>query len=330
LSTRFHSVAGRVVIVDDDTLRIEDFHYDGGGPAVYLYLGRANTNAAFRQGVALGPLLSGPVYRGDDLVIDVPADISLSDYTAISVWCAAFNISFGSGTFGAEVQYEVTFDATWSESTHAAFPPDPHFSGLIGGTHRQRASFWQVDELATAGIEDMAETGGKSQLQREINSAIKNGSAYSVISGGGVNPAPGVVRTTFSINTSHPRVTLVSMIAPSPDWFVGVEDLLLFQGGRWRAEVRVDLHPYDAGTDSGDDFTSEDVDTQPQELIQGLRGVPFPDEPPLGTFTFRLVCEDPPLGDLNGDCRVDALDLAILSENWLVDRSLQLENRAGE
>jgi hypothetical protein len=78
LSTRFHSVAGRVVIVDDDTLRIEDFHYDGGGPAVYLYLGRANTNAAFRQGVALGPLLSGPVYRGDDLVIDVPADISLS------------------------------------------------------------------------------------------------------------------------------------------------------------------------------------------------------------------------------------------------------------
>jgi hypothetical protein len=30
----------------------------------------------------------------------------------------------------------------------------------------------------------------------------------------------------------------------------------------------------------------------------------------------------PPLGDLNGDCRVDDVDLALLQENWLQDNSL--------
>jgi len=30
----------------------------------------------------------------------------------------------------------------------------------------------------------------------------------------------------------------------------------------------------------------------------------------------------PLLGDLNGDCKVDEADLALLEENWLMDNSL--------
>jgi hypothetical protein len=30
----------------------------------------------------------------------------------------------------------------------------------------------------------------------------------------------------------------------------------------------------------------------------------------------RLVCAEPPLGDINGDCRVDFVDLAIFASNW--------------
>ena len=37
----------------------------------------------------------------------------------------------------------VTFDATWSRSTHPEDPPDnPHFSPLIGATHRSSVVFW--------------------------------------------------------------------------------------------------------------------------------------------------------------------------------------------
>ena len=42
-------------------------------------------------------------------------------------------------------QYEVTFDASWSQDTHPQDPIDnAHFSGLIGGTHDASQSFWQA------------------------------------------------------------------------------------------------------------------------------------------------------------------------------------------
>lgn len=75
------------------------------------------------------------------------------------------------------VEYQVTFDATWSQATHPQdFPPSPHFSGLIGGTHNAAVTFWQEGELATTGIENMAELGSKTALTDEVNAAI--GDAY--------------------------------------------------------------------------------------------------------------------------------------------------------
>lgn len=56
---------------------------------------------------------------------------------------------------------------------------------------------------------------------------------------------------TFIITSAFPYVTLVSMVAPNPDWFVGVSGLLLIANGEWRNEVVVELSPWDAGTDSG-------------------------------------------------------------------------------
>ena len=64
-----------------------------------------------------------------------------------------------------------------------------------------------------------------------------------------------------------PNVSIVSMLAPSPDWFVGASDLPLCVDGKWRDEVAVDLVVFDAGTDSGATFTSPDQDTQPADAI---------------------------------------------------------------
>ena len=61
-------------------------------------------------------------------------------------------------------------------------------------------------------------------------------------------------------------------IVPSPDWFVGVNSLDLCDGGRWREQVAVDLHPYDAGTDSGFTFSSPKFATVPQDTVTEVRG----------------------------------------------------------
>ena len=96
--------------------------------------------------------------------------------------------------------YAVTFTTTWSAATHpASFPANPHFSGLIGATHNSTLTIWQSGVLATLGLKDMAELGAKTALETEITSAIANGAARSVLSGGGIGTSPGTVELTFEV-----------------------------------------------------------------------------------------------------------------------------------
>ncbi|NKB88826.1 MAG: hypothetical protein GKS06_11470 [Acidobacteria bacterium] len=126
-------------------------------------------------------------------------------------------------------RYEVTFDATWSAATHPAdYPSSAHFSGLVGGTHSSAATFWARDEIASTGIKEMAEFGAKGSLLGEVRDAIDLGTARSTLSGGAIGVSPGRVALEFDIDPGAPFVTLVSMIAPSPDWFVGVSGLSLW------------------------------------------------------------------------------------------------------
>lgn len=199
----------------------------------------------------------------------------------------------GPGSSGGDedrATYRVAFSATWSAATHpVGFPPAPHFSGLIGATHGAGVTFWAEGAVASEGIRVMAETGGKGPLMTEIAAAVSAGDAFAEISGGGINPSPGSVSVNFEVDSSRPLVTLVSMIAPSPDWFVGVRGLSLRSGGEWLSEVTVELFAYDAGTDSGANYTSANQATEPRTPIARIETSPFDGSSPLGTFTFTRI-----------------------------------------
>ena len=190
-------------------------------------------------------------------------------------------------------RYVVTFDATWAASTHPQdFPDNAHFSGLIGGTHQSGVTFWQPGSLATEGIRAMAERGQKAQLQGEVEQAIATGAAEFVLSGGNLDISPASVSLGFEVTQQFPLVTLVTMVAPSPDWFVGVSGYALFENGAWKDDIRVDLFAYDAGTDSGLSFESPDEETRPRQSIARLTGFPFLNGStvlPLGSFRFQRV-----------------------------------------
>ena len=136
--------------------------------------------------------------------------------------------------------------------------------------------------------------GLPKELDNEIAKAIENGTAYSLLSGGGIPNSPGIVELVFNISKDYPLVTLVSMIAPSPDWFVGVSALNLIDldMGNWTSKMKVDLYAYDAGTDSGINYTSSDDPTDPPISIFKIEGYPFfyEDElTPLGNFVFKKL-----------------------------------------
>jgi len=191
----------------------------------------------------------------------------------------------GSGT----ATYKVTFQATWSASSHpGAFPASAHFSGIVGGTHTTDSHLWQVGGLATGGIEVMAESGSQSALLNEVNAAITAGTAGQTIKGSGIG-TPASTSQTFTVTDTHPAVSIVTMIAPSPDWFLGVDGVELLQNDDWVASLSVPLYAYDSGTDSGTGFTSFNQDTNPADPITLMTSGPFFGTTPLGSFLFERI-----------------------------------------
>ncbi len=192
-------------------------------------------------------------------------------------------------------RYQVVFHATWSQLTLPTnWPANAHFSGLVGGTHNASVHFWRDGETASEGLRLMAELGQKTALLNEITPAVANGTAHFQLSGGGISPSPGSVILTFPqpMSRDYPLVTLVSMIAPSPDWFVGVDSLNLLENGRWASEKTVILYGRDAGTDSGVTFTSPDQATVPRGVVSAFAGFPALQDGvivPFGTFTFTRL-----------------------------------------
>ncbi|MBI2081620.1 MAG: spondin domain-containing protein [candidate division NC10 bacterium] len=186
--------------------------------------------------------------------------------------------------------YRVTFAATWSAATHPeGFPSDAHFSDLIGATHSADWTMWAQGGTAAEGIEQMAERGKSRPLDREVEAAIRAGRAGEWLAGDNIRRSPGSVSLDFKVTRTFPLVSLVSMLAPSPDWFVGVAGLDLCENHRWAPERTVVLYTYDAGTDSGRTYTAPDVDTQPREPIRRIEWAPFAvggEVRPVGTLTL--------------------------------------------
>ena len=187
--------------------------------------------------------------------------------------------------------YTVTFKGEWTIAvTPGGVPGGAHFSRLIGAVHNDQVTFLKSGEEASAGIESMAETGNIDALKAEVETEISAKTALSVLEGDTNFIGPEVPKTlTARLTTDHPRVTLTTMIAPSHDWFVGVSGLpLLDTDGRWRESHTVDLFPWDAGTEEGNDFDFNGSPTNPRGVITSLRGTGKFTTEPIATLSFAL------------------------------------------
>lgn len=95
LETHHHNVSGHLVAVDDCTLELRDFTYDGGGIDVRLV---GAHNGDFENGIALSMNLLGEPASGGSLIFPLPTGVTLDDFDDLSIWCVAAGVSFGDGT----------------------------------------------------------------------------------------------------------------------------------------------------------------------------------------------------------------------------------------
>ena len=182
-------------------------------------------------------------------------------------------------------EYTITFKGLWTNTvTPGGLPGTARFSAMIGAVHNDRVTFLQAGGMASAGVESMAEAGGTATLRNEING---NANALRVLERSGNIGATATVTLDATLDTDHPRITLLTRVAPSPDWFAGVSGVSLLDGsGNWVASRTVDLYAWDAGTEEGTEFAGSNAATVPQGAIASLRGRGRFTNARIATLTF--------------------------------------------
>ncbi|MDE0036035.1 MAG: spondin domain-containing protein [Gammaproteobacteria bacterium] len=212
----------------------------------------------------------------------------------------------------SEANYDIIFTGTWTtESTPDGLPATAHFSPLIGAVHNDSVVFLDSGEMASAGVESMAELGRTGALRQEINAAGTD--ASSVLAGlGNLGPEETEMLAATALSTDHPRVTLVTMIAPSPDWFVGISGLsLLDAAGEWRPSATLSLYPWDAGTEDGTEFSLNNPPTNPQGVIESIRGEGKFSERRMAALSLSLKSVTTGSGGPEVATPIDAQSLAV-------------------
>ncbi|VEL37886.1 unnamed protein product [Protopolystoma xenopodis] len=62
------------------------------------------------------------------------------------------------------------------------------------------------------------------------------------------------------VNRTHPMISFLTMLGPSPDWCTGVSSQSVCQVDcTWVDRLDLDLYPWDAGVQTGDTYLPKDV-----------------------------------------------------------------------
>jgi|GEM_PF-5277079 len=176
-------------------------------------------------------------------------------------------------TVEAEATYQVTFTAQWTAANgFGNVLSSAHFSPVIGTAVNSQSNLWMSGQLSSPGIEQLAETGATAIFQNEIDAEVAALAAQGVSLVGGTD-ADTSVSMVITFTRDFPLLTLATMVAPSSDWFVGVNKLSLLDAqGNWLDEIERQLRVYDAGTEDGTDFSLGNPASVPVQPIQRLQG----------------------------------------------------------
>ena len=98
----------------------------------------------------------------------------------------------------------------------------------------------------------------------------KPGFVSNVYKTRGVSTPGGYTTTKIIVQNMYSMVSLITMIAPSPDWFVGVDSYDLCGMNGWKENMTMDLLPWDAGTENGLTYSLNNRATDPVDVIMRI------------------------------------------------------------
>ena len=190
----------------------------------------------------------------------------------------------------AQATYELSFNAGLSSNAILiALGADPYpegvtaADGLMMAEHAEDIVIWEAGGMASDGLKMLAESddGDPAAL---ISEAEASGARVQYRDGASILNLL-TVETEITLDYATPCVTYANAITPSPDWFIGFRICAVDEEGMWKEEIAFTAVAWDAGTDDGDDYTSEDAASDPQRPISQLDKAPFS---PAGTAVSTI------------------------------------------
>lgn len=199
--------------------------------------------------------------------------------------------------FGQSVAtYNITFTNYWNTTDHNngnPFPGNPHWSDLVGVNHNSNVTFVELGGTATIGVKNIAEIGNQSEFQTvDVQNAIDANNAQQFFGDTGLflsSPSNTIVYNGLEFSEDYPLLTMLSMIAPSPDWMIAINGLNLRESNNWKSSITLDLFPYDAGTEEGSTYSLNNPATNPQGVITNISGMPPFNNEKVAQLTISLV-----------------------------------------
>jgi len=168
--------------------------------------------------------------------------------------------------------YRVILNTYWNDKTFPKhFPqwrPPAQWSKLVGRSHDKSYVLFRLGQMASEGLKVFAESGRSDTLDAQ-------------------SQGEGRSEAEFFVDGNHSRVSLISKMVPSPDWFIGVDSFNLCVNGKWLDAITIEVDTVDAGTDNGFTFTSPNWPTEPQGVIHRLTSS-YPNHP-ASSFYYKDI-----------------------------------------
>ncbi|KEQ18540.1 hypothetical protein GZ78_13795 [Endozoicomonas numazuensis] len=177
-------------------------------------------------------------------------------------------VTAGALSLGSSSAFSAEYDITVVNLTRGI-----HFTPLLVAAHDESTSLFSAGSTASANLQAMAEGGDISGLATDLN-----GVSATVIE----NPASGLLapgaNTSFTLNTgqstTNTRLSVVSMMLPTNDGFIGLSSASLPTTVGQRMVFNVNA--YDAGTEANNELRGSGT--------AGQAGFPTPGPIDSGTY----------------------------------------------
>ena len=197
----------------------------------------------------------------------------------------------GGGDLVPQATYRITFTTNFTEETHPTdYPDNASFDKVFIAAHSASQNIFIIGNVASDGLKSYAEDGDLTTLLNEHSGGDDNTAMTIITSNSSIATN---ANASFDINVipTTTRISFVSKISPSPDWFVGVPSINLVNGNELIESASYRLFPLDAGSDSGASYESPDS-PEPGPITE-IQTLPFSGGPTgstqIGTLSIERI-----------------------------------------